>query len=166
MGPIRACYHHLFFQGDTAMDTLRHWQKTYSRELDQETKQECAATERLLRKAVAGGGEAFVSLYHFCLGLPSNILLTVLPTYLRLTQWLLLRRQPSLSMLCRTASCLMLRTRSHCCPLEGAVLPAKTGPAPTRARRCSDLLAPNGGRAMAQHTATEREEQRLPCCMG
>ncbi|XP_027130900.1 tonsoku-like protein [Larimichthys crocea] len=42
-------------KGDTAMDTLRHWQKTYSRELDQETKQECAATERLLRKAVAGG---------------------------------------------------------------------------------------------------------------
>ncbi|KAE8289982.1 Tonsoku-like protein NF-kappa-B inhibitor-like protein 2 [Larimichthys crocea] len=41
-------------KGDTAMDTLRHWQKTYSRELDQETKQECAATERLLRKAVAG----------------------------------------------------------------------------------------------------------------
>ncbi|XP_042356815.1 tonsoku-like protein [Plectropomus leopardus] len=42
-------------KGDTAMDTLRQWQRTYSRELDQETKQECIATERLLRKALAGG---------------------------------------------------------------------------------------------------------------
>ncbi|XP_047467921.1 tonsoku-like protein [Mugil cephalus] len=42
-------------RGETALDTLRHWQRTYSRELDQETRQECAATERLLRKALAGG---------------------------------------------------------------------------------------------------------------
>ncbi|XP_051246488.1 tonsoku-like protein isoform X9 [Dicentrarchus labrax] len=42
-------------KGDTAMDTLRQWQRTYSRELDQDTKQECIATERLLRKALAGG---------------------------------------------------------------------------------------------------------------
>ncbi|KAF7667498.1 hypothetical protein LDENG_00056370 [Lucifuga dentata] len=42
-------------KGDAAMDTLRQWQRTYSRELDQDTKQECAATGRLLRKALAGG---------------------------------------------------------------------------------------------------------------
>ncbi|XP_018519176.1 LOW QUALITY PROTEIN: tonsoku-like protein [Lates calcarifer] len=42
-------------KGEAAIDTLRHWQRTYSRELDQETKQECIATERLLRKALAGG---------------------------------------------------------------------------------------------------------------
>ncbi|XP_036928590.1 tonsoku-like protein [Acanthopagrus latus] len=42
-------------KGLTAMDTLRQWQRTYSRELDQETKQECVATERLLRKALTGG---------------------------------------------------------------------------------------------------------------
>ncbi|XP_059210047.1 tonsoku-like protein [Centropristis striata] len=42
-------------KGDSAMDTLRQWQRTYSRELDQETKQECMATERLLRRALAGG---------------------------------------------------------------------------------------------------------------
>ncbi|TDG98848.1 hypothetical protein EPR50_G00205250 [Perca flavescens] len=42
-------------KGNTAMDTLRQWQRTYSRELDQDTKQECIATERLLRKALAGG---------------------------------------------------------------------------------------------------------------
>ncbi|KAK5857492.1 hypothetical protein PBY51_010734 [Eleginops maclovinus] len=41
-------------KGNTPMETLRHWQRTYSRELDQETKQECIATERLLRKALAG----------------------------------------------------------------------------------------------------------------
>lgn len=48
-------------QGATAMDTLRQWQRTYSQELDQDTKQECIATEKLLRKALAGGGEAFAS---------------------------------------------------------------------------------------------------------
>ncbi|XP_071354799.1 tonsoku-like protein [Trachinotus anak] len=42
-------------KGETAMDTLRQWQRTYSRELDQDTKQECIITERLLRKALAGG---------------------------------------------------------------------------------------------------------------
>ncbi|XP_028251309.1 tonsoku-like protein [Parambassis ranga] len=42
-------------KGETALDTLRQWQKTYSRELDQDTKQECIATEKLLRKALAGG---------------------------------------------------------------------------------------------------------------
>ncbi|XP_078145625.1 tonsoku-like protein [Centroberyx gerrardi] len=42
-------------RGETPVDTLRQWQGTYSRELDQETRQECAATERLLRKALAGG---------------------------------------------------------------------------------------------------------------
>ncbi|XP_070698517.1 tonsoku-like protein [Pempheris klunzingeri] len=42
-------------KGLTAMDTLRQWQRTYSRELDHDTKQECVTTERLLRKALAGG---------------------------------------------------------------------------------------------------------------
>ncbi|KAM6916825.1 tonsoku-like protein [Lycodopsis pacificus] len=42
-------------KGHTAMDTLRQWQRTYSRELDKDAKQECIATERLLRKALAGG---------------------------------------------------------------------------------------------------------------
>uniref|UniRef100_A0A667WSG0 Tonsoku-like protein n=1 Tax=Myripristis murdjan TaxID=586833 RepID=A0A667WSG0_9TELE len=41
-------------KGETPMETLRQWQGTYSRELDHDTKQECAATERLLRKALAG----------------------------------------------------------------------------------------------------------------
>ncbi|MEQ2197849.1 hypothetical protein XENOCAPTIV_004130 [Xenoophorus captivus] len=39
------------------MDTLHHWQRTYRRELDEETRQECLCTERLLKKAVAGGDE-------------------------------------------------------------------------------------------------------------
>ncbi|XP_061700223.1 tonsoku-like protein [Syngnathoides biaculeatus] len=34
--------------GQTALDTLRQWHKIYKKELDQETKQECAATEQLL----------------------------------------------------------------------------------------------------------------------
>ncbi|XP_041667769.1 tonsoku-like protein [Cheilinus undulatus] len=42
-------------KGDTAMDTLHQWMRTYRRELDQDTKQECIATERLLRKALTGG---------------------------------------------------------------------------------------------------------------
>ncbi|KAM7375942.1 hypothetical protein PAMP_005702 [Pampus punctatissimus] len=42
-------------KGDTATDTLRQWQRTYSRELDQEAKLECTATERLLKKALGGG---------------------------------------------------------------------------------------------------------------
>ncbi|MED6294228.1 hypothetical protein CHARACLAT_018863, partial [Characodon lateralis] len=45
-------------KGETPMDTLRHWQRTYRRELDEETRQECLCTERLLKKAVAGGVSA------------------------------------------------------------------------------------------------------------
>ncbi|XP_053700657.1 tonsoku-like protein isoform X1 [Synchiropus splendidus] len=41
-------------KGETAMDTLRHWQRMYSKELDHEAKLECAATEKLLKKALAG----------------------------------------------------------------------------------------------------------------
>ena len=67
-------------QGDSPMDTLRHWQRTDSRALDQDTKQECMATERLLRKALSGGGEAFTS-HH---SLSSLCLLSILShiTYL------------------------------------------------------------------------------------
>lgn len=43
-------------KGETAMDTLCLWQRMYRREVDRDTKQECAATERLLRKASAGLG--------------------------------------------------------------------------------------------------------------
>lgn len=39
------------------MDTLHKWQRTYRRELDEDTKQECVTTEAVLRKALAGGGE-------------------------------------------------------------------------------------------------------------
>lgn len=46
-------------QGFNALDTLHQWQRTYSRELDHEAKQACIATERLLRKALSGGGKAF-----------------------------------------------------------------------------------------------------------
>ncbi|XP_013870324.1 tonsoku-like protein [Austrofundulus limnaeus] len=42
-------------KGDTPMDTLRQWQRTYRRELDEDTRQECVLTEELLRKALAGG---------------------------------------------------------------------------------------------------------------
>ncbi|XP_022052830.1 tonsoku-like protein [Acanthochromis polyacanthus] len=42
-------------KGETALDTLRQWQRMYSRELDQDTRQECIITERLLRKSFAGG---------------------------------------------------------------------------------------------------------------
>nr|XP_057945890.1 tonsoku-like protein [Doryrhamphus excisus] len=42
-------------KGETALDTLRQWQRMYSKELDHEARQECAATERLLKKAFAGG---------------------------------------------------------------------------------------------------------------
>ncbi|KAM3595020.1 uncharacterized protein V6R79_017174 [Siganus canaliculatus] len=45
-------------KGITAADTLRQWQRTYSRELDQDTKEECVLTERLLKKALAGGVSA------------------------------------------------------------------------------------------------------------
>ncbi|KAM9708437.1 tonsoku-like protein isoform 1-T1 [Menidia menidia] len=42
-------------KGETPLDTLRQWQRTYSRELDEETRRECALTEKLFRKALAGG---------------------------------------------------------------------------------------------------------------
>uniref|UniRef100_A0A673MM76 Tonsoku-like protein n=1 Tax=Sinocyclocheilus rhinocerous TaxID=307959 RepID=A0A673MM76_9TELE len=41
-------------KGHTALDTLRQWFKTYSRQLDQETKQECLETEKLIKRAVSG----------------------------------------------------------------------------------------------------------------
>lgn len=47
-------------QGFTALDTLHQWQRMYSRELDHEAREACITTERLLRKALTGGGEAFV----------------------------------------------------------------------------------------------------------
>uniref|UniRef100_A0A3Q3WFD5 F-box/LRR-repeat protein 15/At3g58940/PEG3-like LRR domain-containing protein n=1 Tax=Mola mola TaxID=94237 RepID=A0A3Q3WFD5_MOLML len=45
-------------KGDTAIDTLRWWQREYSRELDQETRQESVAMEKLLRKALVGEAPA------------------------------------------------------------------------------------------------------------
>ncbi|KAM3871231.1 tonsoku-like protein [Diretmus argenteus] len=42
-------------KGETPIETLRQWHAMYRRELDQETKQECASTERVLKKALAGG---------------------------------------------------------------------------------------------------------------
>ncbi|KAM4625981.1 tonsoku-like protein [Polymixia lowei] len=42
-------------KGETPSDALRQWLRVYRRELDHDTRQECAATERLLRKALAGG---------------------------------------------------------------------------------------------------------------
>ncbi|XP_016133643.1 tonsoku-like protein [Sinocyclocheilus grahami] len=41
-------------KGNTALDTLRQWFKTYSRQLDQETKQECLETEKLIKRALSG----------------------------------------------------------------------------------------------------------------
>lgn len=59
----------LLCQGETAMDTLRQWTRTYRKELDEETKQECVAIEKLLRKALAGGGgEALTLLYQVGFG--------------------------------------------------------------------------------------------------
>uniref|UniRef100_A0A3Q2Z1Z4 Tonsoku-like protein n=1 Tax=Hippocampus comes TaxID=109280 RepID=A0A3Q2Z1Z4_HIPCM len=46
-------------KGETAMDTLRRWQRTYKNELDHEAKQECAATEQLLKKALAQDSQLF-----------------------------------------------------------------------------------------------------------
>uniref|UniRef100_A0AAQ5YQQ1 Tonsoku-like protein n=1 Tax=Amphiprion ocellaris TaxID=80972 RepID=A0AAQ5YQQ1_AMPOC len=60
-------------KGETALDTLRQWQRTYSRELDQDTRQECVITERLLRKSLTGGGKASSSSYHASLGSPFEI---------------------------------------------------------------------------------------------
>ncbi|KAJ3613544.1 hypothetical protein NHX12_019791 [Muraenolepis orangiensis] len=42
-------------KGEAPLDTLRHWQRTYSRELDRDARQECTVTEKLLRRALAGG---------------------------------------------------------------------------------------------------------------
>ncbi|XP_077435129.1 tonsoku-like protein [Vanacampus margaritifer] len=42
-------------KGETALGELHQWQRRHKNELDQETLQECAATERLLKKALAGG---------------------------------------------------------------------------------------------------------------
>ncbi|XP_030644250.1 tonsoku-like protein [Chanos chanos] len=42
-------------RGETPLDNLRHWFRTYSRNLDQQTRQECMDTEKLLRRALAGG---------------------------------------------------------------------------------------------------------------
>ncbi|XP_065109970.1 tonsoku-like protein [Paramisgurnus dabryanus] len=41
-------------KGHTPLDTLRQWYNTYSRQLDQETKQECLETEKLLKRALSG----------------------------------------------------------------------------------------------------------------
>ncbi|XP_077477194.1 tonsoku-like protein isoform X1 [Stigmatopora argus] len=42
-------------KGETPMDTLRHWRKTYKKELDDEARQDCAATEQLLKNGLSGG---------------------------------------------------------------------------------------------------------------
>lgn len=60
-------------QGYTALDTLQKWQRTYSRELDQEARQACISTERLLRKALAEGGEAVAASRPFSLSLLSSL---------------------------------------------------------------------------------------------
>ncbi len=50
-------YVRIYLQGLTPLDTLRQWFKTYSRQLDQETKQECLETEQLIKRALSGDGE-------------------------------------------------------------------------------------------------------------
>ncbi|XP_072545535.1 tonsoku-like protein [Salminus brasiliensis] len=42
-------------KGDKPLDSLRQWQKTYSRDLDHDTQRECTETEKLLKRAQAGG---------------------------------------------------------------------------------------------------------------
>ncbi|XP_062325162.1 tonsoku-like protein isoform X2 [Osmerus eperlanus] len=42
-------------KNETPLDSLRLWQRMYSRHLDQEARQECTITEKLLRRALAGG---------------------------------------------------------------------------------------------------------------
>ncbi|KAE8289979.1 Tonsoku-like protein NF-kappa-B inhibitor-like protein 2 [Larimichthys crocea] len=123
-------------EGDTAMDTLRHWQKTYSRELDQETKQECAATERLLRKAVAGGVAAAPA--------PAK-------PFDALQDSQLFDAENSEPLLSSGGGC----SSSQAWPSTNKSSEMKAAPS-----------SPNGGRATVQHNATEREEQRLPSCMG
>ncbi|MCJ8736838.1 hypothetical protein PDJAM_G00016890 [Pangasius djambal] len=41
-------------KGDKPLDTLRQWLKTYGRELDQEARQDCSETEKLLKRALSG----------------------------------------------------------------------------------------------------------------
>lgn len=41
-------------KGHTPLDTLRQWFKTYSGQLDPETKQECLETEKLIKRALSG----------------------------------------------------------------------------------------------------------------
>ncbi|KAK3538198.1 hypothetical protein QTP70_033122 [Hemibagrus guttatus] len=41
-------------KGDKPLDTLRQWLKTYGRELDQETRQDCSEIEKLLKRALTG----------------------------------------------------------------------------------------------------------------
>lgn len=40
----------------TPLGTLEEWVSTYSKELDQETRQRCRAAERLLKETAAGRG--------------------------------------------------------------------------------------------------------------
>ncbi|KAL7862089.1 hypothetical protein SRHO_G00135300 [Serrasalmus rhombeus] len=42
-------------KGETPLDSLRQWRKTYGRELDQETVRECIETEKFLKRAQVGG---------------------------------------------------------------------------------------------------------------
>ncbi|KAG9331056.1 hypothetical protein JZ751_020406 [Albula glossodonta] len=44
-------------KGETPQDSLRQWLRMYSKHLDQETRQECTLTERVLKRAAAGKGE-------------------------------------------------------------------------------------------------------------
>uniref|UniRef100_A0A8C1S8S0 Tonsoku-like protein n=1 Tax=Cyprinus carpio TaxID=7962 RepID=A0A8C1S8S0_CYPCA len=53
-------------KGHTPLDTLRQWFKTYSRQLDQETKQECLETEKLIKRALSGDGEEISITDLFC----------------------------------------------------------------------------------------------------
>uniref|UniRef100_A0A672S802 Tonsoku-like protein n=1 Tax=Sinocyclocheilus grahami TaxID=75366 RepID=A0A672S802_SINGR len=53
-------------KGLTPLDTLRQWFKTYSRQLDQETKQECLETEKLIKRALSGDGEEINITDLFC----------------------------------------------------------------------------------------------------
>uniref|UniRef100_A0A8C2KX62 Tonsoku-like protein n=1 Tax=Cyprinus carpio TaxID=7962 RepID=A0A8C2KX62_CYPCA len=58
-------------KGHTPLDTLRQWFKTYSRQLDQETKQECLETEKLIKRALSGDGEEISITDLFC-NIPSD----------------------------------------------------------------------------------------------
>ncbi|KAI4889200.1 hypothetical protein NFI96_012968 [Prochilodus magdalenae] len=45
-------------KGETPLDSLRQWRKTYGRELDQETERECVETEKFLKRTKSGGAAA------------------------------------------------------------------------------------------------------------